>query len=75
MGTICRKNFFTYQRLILLYYFHQKILERETTIFKSCNFFDQTCFLHLGNQVFALHIMLKYFYFFDITIYLYIKEA
>ena len=52
---ICWNNFLTYQQLILLYYFHQKIFKSKTTIFKSCNFFGQTCFLHSGNQLFAYH--------------------
>ena len=53
IDTIYWNNFFTYQWLILLYYFHQKILKRKMRIFKSCNFFNRTCFLHSGNQVFA----------------------
>ena len=55
IDTICWNNFFTYQRLILLYHFHQKILKRKTTIFKSFNFLNQTCFLHYRDQVFAHH--------------------
>ena len=43
------------QRLILRYYFHLNILKGKTAIFKSCNFFGQTCLLHSGNQVFAYH--------------------
>ena len=38
------------------------------TIFKSCHFLGQTCFLHSRNQVFEYN---TYFEFLDITIYLY----
>ena len=30
-------------------------LKEKMAIFKKCNFFDQACFLHSGNQVFAYH--------------------
>ena len=39
----------------MLYYFHRKCLKGKKTIFKRCNFFGQTCFLHSGSQVFAYH--------------------
>ena len=42
--TIYWNNFLTYQPLILLYYFHQKIVKEKTAIFKKCNFFGQACF-------------------------------
>ena len=67
---ICWNNFVTYQRLILLYYFHQKILKEKTKIFKNYNFFGQTFVLH---QVFAYYTYS--FSFFDITTCLYIKYA
>ena len=41
-------------------------LKEKTTIVRNCNFFDQSYFLHSGNQVFAYHAY---------TIYLYIKKA
>ena len=41
-------------------------LKEKTTIVRNCNFYDQSYFLHSGNQVFAYHAY---------TIYLYIKKA
>ena len=41
-------------------------LKEKTTIFRNCNFFGQSYFLHSGNQVFAYHTY---------TVYLYIKKA
>ena len=35
--------------------FSSEILKRKTRIFRSCNFFSQTCFLHSGDQVSAYH--------------------
>ena len=34
-GKVCWNNFLTYQQLILLYYFHQKILKEKMAIFKN----------------------------------------
>ena len=52
--TISCNNILTYHELILLYYFHQKIL-KEKAVFKKCSLFGQACFLHLGNCSFAYH--------------------
>ena len=41
-------------------------LKEKTAIFRNCNFFGQSYFLHSGNQVFAYHAYM---------IYLYIKKA
>ena len=41
-------------------------LKEKTTIVRNCNFFDQSYFLHSGNQIFSYHAY---------TIYLYIKKA
>ena len=62
---------FPQTRLILLYYFHQKILIQENmAIFKKCN---PSLFFYLGNQIFAYHAHI--FSSLNITNYLYIKEA
>ena len=47
-----------------------KIFKRKTKIFKGCNFFSQTCFLHSGNQVSAYHA-----YIFTSLISRFISEA
>ena len=66
--------FLKYQRLILLYYFHQKILKGKTAIFKSCklvlwlNFFSSL-------RKSGICISRLYFCFLDFTFYLYIKQA
>ena len=49
IDTICWNNFLTYQRLILLYCFHQKISKEKTVNF------GQAYFLHLGNLVSTYH--------------------
>ena len=70
--TICQKNFLAYHQLILLYYFHQKILKEKWQFLK--HFFGQACFfLHSGNQVFEYHAYI--FTFHDIMNYLHIKQA
>ena len=46
--------------------FSSENLKEKTTIFRNCNFFGQSYFLHSGNQVFAYHAY---------RIYLYIKKA
>ena len=68
--TICQNNFLAYHQLILLYYFHQKILKEKEQFL--IHFFGQTCFfLHSRNQVFEHH---AYIYIFrDIMNYLHIK--
>lgn len=52
--TFCN-NSFTYQWLILLRYFHQKILQEKIVIFKKATSLGPACFLHLENQVFAYY--------------------
>ena len=42
-------------------------------IFKKCNFFDQACFLHSGNQVFAYHAYI--FPSCHVKNYLYVKQT
>ena len=46
--------------------FSSENLKEKTTIFRNCNFFGQSYFLHSGNQVFAYHAY---------RIYLYIRKA
>ena len=43
-GTVCWNNFLRYNRLILLRYFHQKILKEKRVSFNKYNFFGQVCF-------------------------------
>ena len=64
---------FTYHRLFLLYYFHQKKLNvRENGNFsKKGNFFGQACFRHPENQDFEYYAYICPFC--DIMNYLYIK--
>ena len=68
--SVCRNNFPTHHGLILLYYFHQRILNKKTKFLKKYNFFGQAWFLPPGNQVFAYRTYI--FPSCDIMNYLYI---